>query len=128
MTLHGDGVKQSGLAVLDTGASMSAIDIATANTLGCPVTGVATWAAVQAVEGEQTSEMRQVALQVHGDNRRFAFDLIGIQGLQHAVEGYPVVVLLGWDFLGRCRLSCDGPAGTFALELPITPRTNRRTR
>lgn len=128
ISVHGQGAFRAGLAVLDTGATMSTIDKEVADALTCPATGVATWAAVQAVEGEHRSEMRQAAIEIQGDDRRFGLELIEIPGLHHAVQGYSVIALLGWDFLGHCKLSLDGPAGMFTLELPRGGRAGRRRR
>ena len=118
--IHGhDGVLTHGLAVLDTGASMSAIDRDAARALHLESPGAATWSAVSDGEGHRaTSALRRADLRIADDRRHWRMNLIEVAHLSSAVDGAVIVALLGWDFLGRCRLVCDGPAGTFSLELP----------
>jgi hypothetical protein len=114
---HADGPAREGLALIDTGASMSAVDRQAARELALPSPGAATFFAVTAT-GDR-----------HGqDPRYFKLDLIEVPDLHARVEGFHVVALLGWDFLGTCTLAFDGPAGTFTLGLPPPVRANRRRR
>lgn len=123
------GAQAEGLAVLDTGASLSAIDRRVALDLGLPSPGAAEWHAVTDTGAARAmAPLRRAAVQMMGDSQLFELDLIEVPSLQHAVRGSTVVALLGWNFLDRCRLVCDGPAGTFVLELPdrLGPAHRRR--
>lgn len=115
-----------GLAVLDTGASQSAVDQATALTLGLPSPGAATWFAVHEEEGRSVSPLRHGLLNIAGDSRVWDLQLIEVPRLAERVSGYDIVALLGWDVLGDCRLNLDGPAGSFALEIPRVSAGRRR--
>ncbi len=123
--VHGPTNAELGLLVIDTGASMSAIDKDLARKLNLTSPGFATWHAITDSSGEHASALRAARLRLGVDKRLWELDLVEVPGLTHAIEGYPVCVLLGWDFLRRCRLTCDGPAGAFLLELPEPPRARR---
>ena len=112
-------------ALLDTGASMSAVDKDLAASLGLPSPGYATWKAVTQTEEEHASALREGGVQFWGNRWVYPVKLVELPALAHRVEGYTVGVLLGWDFLQNCKLTCDGPANTFTLELP-KHRTQRR--
>jgi len=118
----------AGLAVLDTGASMSAVDRSVASELELCSTGVARWSAISATGQRPESPLRRARIGVVGDPRLWEMDLIEVPALTTAVVGIPILALLGWDFLAVCRLTCDGPAGTFSLELPAPVSTGRRRR
>jgi hypothetical protein len=123
-----DGQATSGLAVLDTGASMSAIDRGIARELGLPTPGAATWFAVTAGEEQPVAPLRRAQLKVGDDRRWWELELIEVPRLDDTVQGFRAVALLGWDFLRLCRLTVDGPAGTFVLELPAVRGSGRRRR
>lgn len=107
-----------GHAVLDTGASMSAVDGELARRLGLPTHGAAEWVAVTDTASRPVSPLRRAVLRIGEDGRLWELDLIEVPNLVHAVGGFHVLALLGWDFLDQCVLVCDGPAGTFSLTLP----------
>ncbi|MEN0064103.1 MAG: aspartyl protease family protein [Myxococcota bacterium] len=113
------GLLTNGLAILDTGASLSAVDQEVAHTLGLPSHGAARWSAVTDTgEPHPVAPLRRAAVRLSDDSRLWELDLIEIPRLRQAVPGKPVVALLGWNFLDQCVLLCDGPARTFTLELP----------
>lgn len=117
--VHDDGTRAArGLLVVDTGASMSAVDQQVARELGLPTHGAAIWRAVTELGEPHAAPLRRGFLQLGDDARHWEIDLIEAPNLRHRVEGYQVVALLGWDFLDQCRLTVDGPSRTFSLELP----------
>jgi hypothetical protein len=119
-------VSTRGLAVLDTGASKSAIDGNVARRLELPSPGVASWLSVSADDAVRPmSPLRRASIGLMGTSYVRELDFIEAAALQEKVSGFNVLVLLGWDFLMKCRLSCDGPAGTFTLEVP-RPKRRRR--
>lgn len=119
------GAKLATQVLIDTGASMSAVDKGLAAQLALPSTQYATWKAVTEVEGEHASPLRDGGVQLWGDRRIFPLRFIEMPGLADRLEGYTVGVLLGWDFLQTCKLVIDGPAGSFSLELPRNRRRRR---
>jgi hypothetical protein len=107
--------------VIDTGASMSAVDRDVAARLALPSPGAAEWHAVTDGDRPHVAPLRRGAIRLGEDTRLFELDLIEVANLRHRIEGYAIVGLLGWDFLEQCRLVLDGPAGTFLIELPRSP-------
>jgi hypothetical protein len=116
------GVTAKGVAVLDTGASMSALDRSIAAELALESFGVADFHALAAGEARHVAPQRRARVRIADDPRLWELDLVELPNLRHAVEGYEVLALLGWDFLDQCLLTCDGPTGMFSLTLPTTPR------
>ncbi len=118
-----------GVAVIDTGASMSAIDKEIARSLDLPSPGAAKWFAITDTEGEHAmAPLRRASLTIAEDPRLWQLDLIEVPQLAEAIGGFTVVALLGWDFLDQCILECNGPAGTFSLTLPKLRGSGRRRR
>lgn len=115
--LSGPGGHTDGLALVDTGASMSAVDRGVARALQLPSTGAAQWRAVTA-DTPEVAPLRTGHLRLADDPRRWELELIEVPNLEHRVSGYRLIVLLGWDFLDQCRIAIDGPGGTFTLDLP----------
>ena len=107
----------SGLVLLDTGASMSAVDRELALELELQSHGAAIWHAVSEHQPAMAPVCRS-RLQLGEDRRLWELDLIAVPHLRHHVQGYTLIALLGWDFLDQCRLEIDGPSRTFHLELP----------
>lgn len=122
------GPSVTGVAVIDTGASMSAVDRGFARQLGLPSHGAASWFAVTTGQPGQrdAAPLRRGQLQLAGDPRFWELDLIEVPGLHDQVQGFRAVALIGWDFLQRTSLSIDGPSGTWSLALPPLPRSRRR--
>jgi hypothetical protein len=116
------GASRKGVAVLDTGASMSALDVSVAAELALESFGVADFHALAAGEGRHVAPTRRARVRIAEDPRLWEMDLVELPSLRHAIEGYEVLALLGWDFLDQCLLTCDGPTGMFSLTLPTTPR------
>lgn len=112
------GGEAMGLAVLDTGASLSAVDREVARELGLPSDGAARWSAVSDTGQSAVAPLRRGAMRLGDDPRLFELELLEIPNLRSAVPGSEVVALLGWNFLDQCTLQCNGPQGTFILTLP----------
>ncbi|MCB9674213.1 MAG: hypothetical protein H6737_03800 [Alphaproteobacteria bacterium] len=127
--VHVDGLGSvRGVGVLDTGASMSVIDRDLARELKLESPGAAEWAGVTESGERSLAALRRTRFGIAGDTRLFELDLLEAGGVRRSVAGLDVLVLLGWDFLGACRLVCDGPAGAFELQLPPAPRGAHRRR
>lgn len=123
------GAVARGLAVLDTGASLSAIDRKVARRLELPSHGAATWSAISDLgTTHPTAPLRTATLRLADDPRLWELDLLEVPGLGQAVEGAAVVALIGWNFLDQCVLLCDGPSRTFTLALPDPVGSARRRR
>jgi hypothetical protein len=123
-----EGATTEGLAIIDTGASMSAVDRSTARSLGLPTHGAATWFAVSSTNpgAREAAPLRRGQLRLGDDPRFWELDLIEVPGLHDQVQGFRAIALLGWDFLQNAQLQIDGPAGTWSLGLP--PLQTRRRR
>lgn len=114
-----DGLRTvRGLLLVDTGASMSAVDRGVAQALALPTHGAAEWRAITDHHGTAVAALRRCRLSLGEDPRAWELDLIEVPGLEAHAEGYRLLGLLGWDFLDQCRLVVDGPSRTFSLELP----------
>lgn len=107
----------SGLVLVDTGAAMSAIDRDVARELKLDSPGAVEWRGINQARGEITP-LRTGRLQIAEDPREWELHLIEIPNLHDRIAGYRLVAVLGLDFLDRCKLTIDGPARTFTLELP----------
>jgi hypothetical protein len=127
--VHVDGTGSlRGVAVLDTGASMSVIDRDVARQLELDSPGAAEWTGVTDSGERSLAALRRTRFGIAGDVRLFELDLLEARHVRDSVAGLDVLMLLGWDFLGACRLICDGPAGAFELQLPPPPGATRRRR
>ena len=115
-----DGEATDGLVLVDTGASMSAVDRDLARALRLPTHGAATWRAIGG-DPHAVAALRRARLELQPDRRHWELDLIEVADLRSRIEGYTLVALLGWDFLDQCKLTIDGPSRTFHLELPRSP-------
>lgn len=117
--LRGPKGAVSGHLLLDTGASASAVDRELAARLDLPSHRAAEWHAIgDGANGRNFAPLRRARLAIADDPRLWDIELVDVANLGHAVEGFHVIALLGWDFLDHCRLVLDGPARTFSLELP----------
>lgn len=115
--LLGPGGAAAGVLLVDTGASMSAVDRDIARELKLASPGAVTWRAINQATDEITP-LRAAHLVIADDPREWDVHLIEIPNLQDRIAGYRLVAVLGLDFLDRCKLAIDGPARTFTLELP----------
>lgn len=122
------GQLSRGVAVLDTGASMSAIDREVARDLALPSPGYAQWFAVSDTGTQPASPLRTAQVVLAGDRRHWEIKFIEVPALAASLEGYTLMALLGWDFLRWCKLTCDGPNQVFDLELPLRRASGRRRR
>ena len=107
---------------------MSVIDKAVADRLGLASPGVAEWSGVTETGERSMASLRTTRFELVGVRQIFELDLLEAGGVHGAVPGLDLLLLLGWDFLGRCKLVCDGPTGAFELFLPPPPRVQRRRR
>jgi hypothetical protein len=108
-----------GHLLVDTGASLSAVDRTVAQALELPSHRAAEWRAIGGGDNlPHFAPLRRATVGLPGDRRLWELDLVEIANLEHTVQGFRVVALLGWDFLEGCKLVLDGPARTFSLELP----------
>jgi hypothetical protein len=106
-----------GLVLVDTGASISAVDREIARALRLPTHGAATWRPIGG-DPHTASALRRARLEFLPDPRHWELDLIEVADLESRIAGYTLVALLGWDFLDQCKLAIDGPSRTFHLDLP----------
>lgn len=129
VTLRGwTGKTMNGVAILDTGASKSAVDREVAARLQLTSPGVASWQAVTDRGERAMSPLRRGTLALTGTVFSQQLDFVEVPGLAAKVQGYPLLVLLGWDMLTNCRLQLDGPAGTFKLQIPVATGRRRARR
>lgn len=110
-----------GLAVLDTGATASGLDRSVATDLQLESPGFTEWHAIASGETRHQAPQRRARLRIGEDPRLWELDFIELENLNRGLEGYHVIVLLGWDFLDQCVFTCDGPSRTFSLTLPLMP-------
>jgi predicted aspartyl protease len=103
--------------LVDTGASMSAVDRDVARRLKLESPGAVEWRAINQAHADITP-LRSAAVQIADDPRHWELQLIEIPNVQDRIAGYRLIAILGLDFLDRCKLTLDGPARTFTLELP----------
>ncbi len=107
----------SGIALIDTGASVSAVDVAIARRLGMQPVGIVS---VGTAGGTQQQEAYPARFTFPGTTlpamdfgQVLGADLSG-QLIPGPVSG-PLVALLGRDVLQRCILIYNGPMGSFVL-------------
>lgn len=105
-----------GLALIDTGASVSAVDVAVIQQLGVQPVGIAT---VGTAGGQQQQPTFPARLTFPGLNLPpIDFNqLLGsnLAGQMVAGIGQPLIALLGRDLLQRFILVYNGPAAMFTL-------------
>ncbi len=98
-------------ALVDTGASSSALDATVIQSLNLIQTGRTQ---VHTPSGYGERDQFDVSLffgSVPGDVKSFTVSIISSD---LASEGF--LAILGWDILRHCILTCDGPKGTFRLD------------
>ena len=106
----------AGFALIDTGASISAVDIEVVRQLGVQPVGVAN---VGTAGGPQQQETYPARFTFPGSNLPgIEFnELLGanLTGQVVPVDGRPLIALVGRDILERFILVYNGPAGMFTL-------------
>ncbi|MBP0463608.1 aspartyl protease family protein [Roseomonas sp. PWR1] len=104
--------KHPAIALIDTGASASCIDLALAQALNLDAAGIAT---VQSHHG--TTQRPVYRGVIYFGQRWIDLRLTGV-ALPGDHEITPYRVLIGRDALSFGRFAYDGPAGTFRLDFP----------
>ena len=102
------------LALIDTGASASAVDLLIVSRLGLTPTGRAL--IHTSTSGSEYEEREQYAASLYigslpGETAEYTVSVIGTS---LASEGF--MAIIGWDILSKCILVCDGPQKTFRLD------------
>jgi hypothetical protein len=121
-----EGAIADGLGLLDTGASASGIDCTVARSTNLPNVGASSWHGVTDSGERQSSAIRVGDIRVGDHPWLWELRMIELPHLGTSLEGAPIAVLLGWDFLERCKLTTDGPGGMFSLEMPAPGRRRSR--
>ena len=103
-------------ALVDTGATKTCITRALSEQLDLASSGVNRIQGVYAPFQQTGDTVRLVHLRVVLPGVR-AFE---VQALEVGELAPGVPVLLGWDVLGHCMLTCDGPGRAFTVELPAS--------
>ncbi len=101
-------------ALLDTGASGSAIDSTVISALGLTPTGsvlIHTPSTGSSYETRDEFDLMIVLGENTPDPKTFT---VGIISSSFASEGF--LALIGWDVLSHCVLTCNGPARSFSLD------------
>lgn len=103
------------VALIDTGASISCIDVNLALSLGLPEVD-----AITAVTADGPTRAIAFLAQVHSPSLKFT--LHGrCAGMRIAAPTHEHVMLIGRDFLGHFRMLYDGPSGGVELIDPDAP-------
>ena len=101
-------------ALIDTGASSSALDEGIVGRLKLTPTGSVSVHTPSTGPTHDTCDQYDVTV-VLGENapdpKTFT---VGVLGSRFASEGF--FALIGWDILSQCILTCDGPSRSFSLE------------
>lgn len=102
------------LALIDTGASCSAIDEACVASLGLQPTGFVP------IHSPTTGDIHEFRAQYDitflisdQDGGPPLHATLAVVGSEFRSQGFDA--LIGWDVLSRCILTCDGPGGVFSL-------------
>lgn len=98
------------LAMVDTGASLSAIDASVARAMGLPQTGTSR---VAGATGVANLPVHAASVVLRDAGARF--DPVRLAGI--ALQGTGFHLLLGRDILSDLNLDYRGPAGSFALRM-----------
>ncbi len=104
------GIAVNGPVLVDTGATMTAIDLRIAQTYGFVASGAAT---IVTANGEQSANPLY-EVQLSGIAEYFQ-DLV-ITSCNVLEQG--IMMLIGTDVLANSKLIYDGAAGEFSLEFP----------
>jgi hypothetical protein len=110
---------QSGIALIDTGASHTCVDESSLVKLGVNPIGVAT---TRTAAGPANQSRYPVRLEFPGEGLDLEFssvtgvDLSG-QAIDIGAQSHPIVVLVGRDVLSQCVLVYNGPGGFYSLSI-----------
>lgn len=96
-------------ALVDTGASSSAIDIHLVQEFGLVPTGSTL---IHSPSGESRRDIYDISVAISPENNPRVYT-IGVVATELARNGF--FMLVGWDILSTCGLECDGPARKFTL-------------
>ncbi len=102
----------TGYALIDTGATMSAVDTSVIQKLGVNPVGLAS---VQTAGGPQQQSLYPIRLIVQGVG--LVLDAAQVTGspLGMNLGGLVIIALIGRDFLQAMLMFYDGPAGEFTV-------------
>jgi predicted aspartyl protease len=99
------------VALLDTGAEVSVVDSRIIRKLGLGATGACgVKLASPGMVTADTFDLTIVAGMQRRRPARFTVEALGID-----LSGHEIDLILGWDVLACCVLTCDGPQGKFSL-------------
>jgi hypothetical protein len=103
-----------GQAIIDTGSDISAVSLTILQRLGVPSVMQAT---TQGIGGTLSVLLYRVSLHVFNSQN------VNLNWLTHPTvvvmelaPGIPFDVLIGMDIIRACKMTVDGPSGTFMLE------------
>ena len=105
--------------LVDTGASVSVLDVHIVTGLGLIQTGSTAIHSPTTGPGYEYRDQYDVAFffgSAPGSVRSFTVSVIGTE---LASEGFSAII--GWDILGHCVLNCDGPNRRFTLAYDQPP-------
>ncbi len=101
-----------GNALIDTGASLSAIDQIAASALSLPVIAQAK---VGTADGPRTSSVHPFTIHLAG------LRINVVRGIAANLKGQGIIALIGMDFLAKCTFIMVGPEGKFVIITPDLP-------
>lgn len=100
-----------GLALIDTGASVSCVDSTIAATLKLPIVGTANMASASHANTSVSLHPIQITLQ----NQAISFNASRAMSANIANQGF--IAIIGRDILQLCTLFYNGPTGQITLAL-----------
>jgi hypothetical protein len=101
-------------ALIDTGASASALDVTIVSRLGLTVTGRTLVHGSTSGDDYEERDLYAVSLYLGSQPGEVAEYTVNAVATHLASEGF--FALIGWDILSKCVLVCDGPAKAFTLQ------------
>lgn len=103
----------TGWALIDTGATLTAVNADTATQLGVSPVGVASGGTAG---GQVQHSLYPVRLMFPGTGLDIEFgQAAGVNLTGQVVGGHQIVALIGRDVLAGCVLTYNGPGGMFSL-------------
>jgi hypothetical protein len=101
-------------ALVDTGASRSAVDRAAVARLGLLPTGVLE--ILSSTSGRDAVAVNEYDLSLGITWASGACTVFTVAAAEADIAFNGFLVLLGWDGLSQCTLNCNGPKGRFSLK------------